>query len=255
MEVCRTTVITTRFSGNKGTEGPQPNLHMGCQGTGATMLSGSPEQLLADSVPTSGGSHVAGRGDISIMSELSSQATSVDSNSRGRPNQRRRCRWTKQDNEKVMRCYYYATHSSFPTVGYRNRMHTRWSAVNPLFEVSEQRLADQARTILKRGFLSEVELNALKAAVDMEITGTPHDSSRIGSPEAENNCEEPIPSGHDPQEFSQDNVEVTMQDDAGSPNRNPPVSSGNSENVDLALQHRLLELFLDVKERPINERK
>ena len=48
-------------------------------------------------------------------------------------------------------------------------MHTRWSVINPSFEVSEQWLAGQARTILKRGFLSEVELNALKVAVDMEI--------------------------------------------------------------------------------------
>ena len=134
-------------------------------------------------------------------------------------------------------------------------MHTRWSVTNPPFEASEQQLADQARTIVKRGFLSEVELDALKAAVDTEITNTPHDNSRIDSPEAENNREEPILSGHDPQESSQDNVEVTRQDDAGSPNRNLPVSSGGSENVDLALQHRLLELFLAVKERPINERK
>ena len=83
-------------------------------------------------------------------------------------------------------------------MGYRNRIHTRWSVINPPFEVAEQPVTDRAKAILKRCFLSEVELDALKAAVDTEITGTPHDSSRIGSPEAENNCEEPIPSGHDP---------------------------------------------------------
>ena len=68
-------VEESELSSQLGMEDTQPNLHMDCQGTGATMLNGLPEQLSADSVPTSAESHVAGCGDTSITSELSSRAT------------------------------------------------------------------------------------------------------------------------------------------------------------------------------------
>ena len=231
-----------------GMEDTQPNLHMECQGTGATMLNGLPEQLSADSVPTSVESHVAGCGDTSITSELSSRATTQDSSSPSHPSQRRRRRWTKQDNERVMRCYYYATHSSFPSIGYRIRMLTRWESDSPPFQATEQRLADQARNIRKKGYLSAVELDALKAIVEEEMVRpeTSEPSDVVRGPDVLTST-------------SNDQHDEELGDNmAGGapPQTAPPISipPERDRRADPDLQLRLMELFLDIKERPMSER-
>ena len=48
----------------------------------------------------------------------------------------------------------------------------RWESGNPPFQVTEQRLVDQARNIRKKGYLSTVELDALKAIIEEEMVRT-----------------------------------------------------------------------------------
>ena len=62
-----------------------------------------------------------------------------------------RRKWHKEVNKIVMRCFY----RSEPTKrGYRKRMLGIWKELG-VFEISEQRLADQARAIRTNGWLSE----------------------------------------------------------------------------------------------------
>ena len=72
----------------------------------------------------------------------------------GRHEATARRKWNKEVNKIVIRYFY----SSEPTKrGYRKRMHSIWKELG-VFEVSEQRLADQARAIRTNGWLSEIEL-------------------------------------------------------------------------------------------------
>ena len=75
-----------------------------------------------------------------------------------------RIRWTKEVNKLVMRCFY----QSNPTRrGCRKRMIAIWKE-NETFEITEQRLVDQARVIRTNEWLTEAELE--------EILLTPRDS-------------------------------------------------------------------------------
>ena len=53
-----------------------------------------------------------------------------------------------------MQCYYG---SEYGRNGYRKRMHAIWNEMG-MFNVTEQRLVDQDNNILKRKWLSYVEL-------------------------------------------------------------------------------------------------
>ena len=65
-----------------------------------------------------------------------------------------RRKWSQEDNRVVMECYY----RSEPGVrGYRKRMHDLWIGKD-LFVVTEQRIVDQANQILKKKWLSDLEL-------------------------------------------------------------------------------------------------
>ena len=78
-----------------------------------------------------------------------------------------RTTWTKYLNRIVMKCYL----KSDPTVrGYRQRMHKIWQELGllGLFELSEQKLAGQARVIKTNKWLSSVELEELKREIERE---------------------------------------------------------------------------------------
>ena len=67
-------------------------------------------------------------------------------------------RWAKEVNKTVMRCLY----QSDPTErGCRKQMMKIWREIG-LFEITEQRLADQTRIIRTNGWFSEVELDKIK---------------------------------------------------------------------------------------------
>jgi hypothetical protein len=67
-------------------------------------------------------------------------------------------------NVVAMECYYWSQlvdAEGKPARGYRKRMHEMWKAKG-LFSVSEQRLCDQVRAIMRKGWLSGVELEFIR---------------------------------------------------------------------------------------------
>ena len=48
-----------------------------------------------------------------------------------------------------------------PTRGYRERMFRKWKE-RGMYESTEQRVCDQARAIIKNGWLSELELEVIR---------------------------------------------------------------------------------------------
>ncbi|XP_068738998.1 uncharacterized protein [Montipora capricornis] len=81
----------------------------------------------------------------------------------GRHQTTARTKWSKEVNRIVMRCFYMSEPSKR---GYRRRMLGIWKE-RGVFEVSEQRLADQARAIRTNGWLSEIELEEISRAVSL----------------------------------------------------------------------------------------
>ena len=69
-----------------------------------------------------------------------------------------RRRWTKEENKLEMRCFYQ---SDSTTRGYRKQMIAIWREIGT-FEITEQRLVDQARVLRKNEWLIEVELEEIR---------------------------------------------------------------------------------------------
>ena len=67
-------------------------------------------------------------------------------------------RWAKEVNKLMMRCFY----QSDPTRrGYRKRMITIWRETGT-FEITEQRLVDQARVVRTNEWQMKVELEEIR---------------------------------------------------------------------------------------------
>ena len=62
---------------------------------------------------------------------------------------------SKEDKKMAILCYFQATEG--PNIGYRKRMHQYWKDYG-LFELEEQHLECQVRSILKTSKLSKVEI-------------------------------------------------------------------------------------------------
>ena len=62
--------------------------------------------------------------------------------------------WTKEDNQLALQCYFRTNPSQR---GYRKRMIEIWQEYAK-FQTTSQRLADQVRTIIKKGWFSDLEL-------------------------------------------------------------------------------------------------
>ena len=72
--------------------------------------------------------------------------------------------WSKEMNVAVMECYFLSRpfdEEGKPIRGFRKRMHNIWKERQGL-KVTEQRLCDQARMIRINGWLTELEMNAIK---------------------------------------------------------------------------------------------
>ena len=96
----------------------------------------------------------------------------------------KRRKWSSQENKVVMECYLL----SEPKVrGYRKRMLSLWQN-RDMFWVTEQRLVDQANTILRNSWMTQLELEELERKI------TENDSS---SDEGERNVEVVINSTSD----------------------------------------------------------
>ena len=69
-----------------------------------------------------------------------------------------RRRYTREDNRAILECYY---RSRPQELGYRQRMHNIWKE-NEGFNITEQRLADQVRTIKNKGWFTSEELDEIE---------------------------------------------------------------------------------------------
>ena len=76
-------------------------------------------------------------------------------------------KWNKEVNKIVIKRFYK---SNPKKRGYRLRMFGIWKEMR-VFEISEQRLADQARAIKLNEWLSEVELEEIRREVSQDIQG------------------------------------------------------------------------------------
>ena len=77
---------------------------------------------------------------------------------------RKRRKWTSQENKIVMECYLL----SEPKIrGYRKRILSLW-LLKGMFWVSEQRLVNQANTIQRNSWMTELEIEEL----ERKITGS-----------------------------------------------------------------------------------
>ena len=65
--------------------------------------------------------------------------------------------WTREDNQLALQCYFRSNHSQR---GYRKRMIEIWQECAK-FQTTSQRLADQVRTIIKKGWFSDLELQEI----------------------------------------------------------------------------------------------
>ena len=73
----------------------------------------------------------------------------------------KRRKWTSQENKIVMECYLL----SEPKIrGYRKGMLSLWQQKG-MFWVSEQRLVDQANTIRRNSWMTELEIEQMKRKV------------------------------------------------------------------------------------------
>jgi hypothetical protein len=73
-----------------------------------------------------------------------------------------RKKWLPEDNKAVMECYFKAEPNKH---GYRQRMHKIWMEKFPQSTITEQRLADQRNVIIRRKFLTAVELEEIQRGI------------------------------------------------------------------------------------------
>ncbi|CAH2019900.1 unnamed protein product [Acanthoscelides obtectus] len=82
---------------------------------------------------------------------------------------RRRIKWTVSMNESIMRIFYKVTNLGRETIGYRPRLHTAFCSEYPEIKVSQQRVADQYRVIIKNNLIPQPRLNAIKQEVQLDL--------------------------------------------------------------------------------------
>ena len=98
--------------------------------------------------------------------------------------QRIRRKWSHSEYKAVMKCYYESNPNK---IGYRKRMHKIWEDAG-MFPIAEQHLADQKSQIIKRNWLSKLELEEIRrgientpqndaAASNGSVNGQPHTES------------------------------------------------------------------------------
>jgi hypothetical protein len=89
--------------------------------------------------------------DESVSAELAQQTTTT-----GKP--RQRIKWDEEMNTFIMRSYYIDTENETNMAMYRQNIYHAFVAQYPNIRVTEQRIADQRRAIIKRKLLSNITI-------------------------------------------------------------------------------------------------
>ena len=79
------------------------------------------------------------------------------------PSSSKRKKWTTAENREVLRCYF---ESEPENRGYRKRFYNKWLEKNPHSTITEQRLCDQRRVIMKNKWFSSTEIGNMKRIKD-----------------------------------------------------------------------------------------
>ena len=139
----------------------------------------------------------------------------------------RRRKWSTNDNRLLMECYFKSRPDER---GYRQRMHRIWRQSGGDVAISEQRLADQVRTIKSKGWFSRAELEDIK---------------RHALPSSEtNNREHPPPQAPaaPPQELHDPSTSTTREpDEPPSPGPTSPTQQPQDERLQSILQRMTQE--------------
>ena len=160
----------------------------------------------------------------------------------GRHSATARLNWTKEINKLVMECFYLSKpfdDNGKPVRGYRQRMYRIWKEKCP-FETTEQRLCDQARSIRKNGWLSDIELEEIQRKL-LEPKNDDVDDLNINPLEAER---EIVPLEELP-ENSQAAIDNTMMENEEPPNFQVFEFEGELEEEVAILRTRILQVMME----------
>ena len=83
--------------------------------------------------------------------------------------------WTREDNQLALHCYFRSNSSRR---GYRKRMIEIWQECAS-FQTTSQRLADQVRTIIKKGWFSDLEILDVHQKTNTQDNDTLPDTLRV----------------------------------------------------------------------------
>lgn len=109
------------------------------------------------------------------MQEVISQESQMQTNNNN--NQRQRMKWSKELNKDIIRCYYYTILKS-PNEPYRKAFYNIWTTKHPELRLTEQRICDQHRTIMKKvntrenirgNWLTELDITEIRNNIMNEI--------------------------------------------------------------------------------------
>ena len=81
----------------------------------------------------------------------------------GRHQNTARKKWKREENKTAISCYLKATNES--KQGYRRRMYNLWNEIG-MFEIEEEHLACQVRSIFKNKRLIEIEIQQLRKEIE-----------------------------------------------------------------------------------------
>ena len=103
--------------------------------------------------------------------------------------------WTMEDNQLALHCY---SRSNPTQRGYRKRMIEIWQEYF-IFQTTSQRLADQVRTIIKKGWFSDVEIIEIQQKInDQRDNNSLPDTSNINIQKQPNRNEPTISENGNP---------------------------------------------------------
>lgn len=91
--------------------------------------------------------------------------------------QRQRMTWTPEMNKHVIRCYFKATRLNEDLTGYRTLLYQyfqKYQKFPQIHHLTEQRISDQYRIIIRNKRLSNFEIDILRNEVATELNQTPN---------------------------------------------------------------------------------
>ena len=74
-------------------------------------------------------------------------------------------KWMVTENKEVIMCYFKADPSQ---CGYRKQMHNIWLSKHPDSTISEHKLADQSKFIMRRNLLTSVKIEEIEIGLSTQ---------------------------------------------------------------------------------------